>query len=246
MNVVQETGRRVRARAARRDVFLDAARALIEERGIDALTIKAVAERVDCAVGTMYTYFASKGSLLATLQAEAIDRLGVSYAQAAEALEGDLRPLDVDTAALARLVAFGRGFIAVEQVLPDDFRLQQRLLVADDEIYDEADIVLTATAAFGILARPERLLREAEALGVIEPGDSFNRTITWVAALNGVLTLSKVRLPAGVDGFDPYPMADQLLVDLLRGWGAESWRLTAAANAVSQARIGELLAAGVQ
>ncbi len=227
-------------------MFLDAARALIEERGIDALTIKAVAERVDCAVGTMYTYFASKGSLLATLQAEAIDRLGVSYAQAAEALEGDLRPLDVDTAALARLVAFGRGFIAVGQVLPDDFRLQQRLLVADDEIYDEADILLTATAAFGILARPERLLREAEALGVIEPGDSFNRTITWVAALNGVLTLSQIRLPAGVEAFDLYPMVDQLLIDLLRGWGAEPWRLTAAASAVSSDRVRGLLAAGVQ
>jgi AcrR family transcriptional regulator len=245
VNVVQETGRRGRARAARRDVFLDAARALVEERGIDAVTIKAVAERVDCAVGTMYTYFASKGSLLATLQAEAINRLGASYAQAAEALEGDLRPLDVDTAALARLVAFGRSFIVVGQVLPDDFRLQQRLLVAD-EIYDEADIVLTAAAAFGILARPERLLREGTALGVLEQGDSFNRTITWVAALNGALTLSQIRMPAGVEGIDAGPIADQLVLDLLRGWGADPLRLAAAADAVPRERIRELLAAGAE
>src|ERR1035437_2181665 len=132
MNMIQTSERRERSRAARRDAFLDATRELIEEHGIEALTIKAVAERVDCAVGTLYTYFSSKSALVAALQAEAITRLGAAYSRAADRLEDDLATLaiDVDTAALARLVAFGRSIIAVGQVLPEEYRLQQRPLRA--------------------------------------------------------------------------------------------------------------------
>src|ERR1035437_2846450 len=165
MNMIQTSERRERSRAARRDAFLDATRELIEEHGIEALTIKAVAERVDCAVGTLYTYFSSKSALVAALQAEAITRLGAAYSRAADRLEDDLATLaiDVDTAALARLVAFGRSIIAVGQVLPEEYRLQQRLLSAQTG-YDDDDLALVAPVAFAVLARTERLLREAAAL----------------------------------------------------------------------------------
>lgn len=241
MNMVQTSERRERSRAARRDAFLDATRELIEEHGIEALTIKAVAERVDCAVGTLYTYFSSKGALVAALQAEAITRLGAAYSRAADRLEDDLATLaiDVDTAALARLVAFGRSIIAVGQVLPEEYRLQQRLLSAQTG-YDDDDLALVAPVAFAVLARPERLLREAAALGVIDDGDAFDRTIAWVAGINGVLTLASVQWP-GSDGFDPASLADMLHLDLLRGWGAERGALAAADAAVPRSRMAALL-----
>jgi len=240
MNMVQSTDRRVRSRAARRDAFLDATRDLIEEHGIEALTIKAVAARVDCAVGTLYTYFRSKGALLAALQAEAITRLGQSYDRASDRLEDDLAVLDVDTAALARLVAFGRSLVGVATVLPEEFRLQQRLLSAQTG-YDEADLALVAPVAFSVLSRPERLLREAAALGVLADGDAFDRTLTWVAAVNGVLALASVEWPGG-EGFDPATLADALHLDLLRAWGARPEVLAAAEAAVPRVRVTGLLA----
>ena len=228
MNVVQSSERRQQSRADRRDAFLEATRQLIEERGIDALTVKAVAERVDAAVGTLYTYFPSKGSLVAALQVEAIERLGASYARAADNLDGDLaaRDIDVDTAALARLVAVGRSLIAVTEVHPEEFRLQQRLLNGQAD-YDDRDLALVVPVAFAVLARPERLLRDATALGLLEAGDSFDRTITWVAAINGVLTLGSLATPVA-DGFARTSLADMLHLSLLRGWGADPGLLAAA------------------
>lgn len=242
MNVIQQTaGRRDRLRAARRDVFLDATRALIAEHGIESLTVKSVAERVDCAVGTLYTYFPSKSSLLAAVQAEAITRIGSTYALASELLEGDLARsgLSVEVVALTRLVAFGRSVIAVSRVLPEEFRFQQRVLDTSVK-YEQADLALVAPLAFDVLARPERLLREAALLEVIDPGDAFSRTVSWLAAVNGVLNLELIPMP-GSELFDGVALADRLHLDLLRGWGAPPDLLAVAERAASLERIRELL-----
>jgi len=239
--MVQLSERRLRSRADRREAFLEAARQLIEEHGIEALTVKAVAERLDAAVGTLYTCFPSKGALIAALQVEAIERLGAAYARAADDLESDLtaRDADVDTAALARLVAFGRSLIAVAEVLPEEFRLQQRLLNGQAG-YDDRDLALVVPVAFDVLARPERLLRDAVTLGVLEAGDSFDRTVTWVAGINGVLTLGSLAASVAA-GFAPASLADRLHLTLLRGWGADPDHLAASEALVPLERVAVLL-----
>src|SRR5579859_1557936 len=105
-------GRRVRSRGARRAAVVAAAAAAIQEHGIEAVTIKSVAERLDCAVGTIYTYFPSKGSLIAAVQIEAIDRLGAFFERCGARVEAIVVGLDVDVAALARVLAFGRSVVA--------------------------------------------------------------------------------------------------------------------------------------
>ena len=231
----------MRSRADRRDAFLEAARQLIEEHGIDALTVKSVADRVDAAVGTLYTYFPSKGALIAALQVAAIERLGAAYTQAADDLDSELAAwgVDVDTAALTRLVAVGRSLIAVVEVLPEEFRLQQRLL-NDRADYDDRDVALVVPVAYAVLARPERLLRDAVALGVLEAGDSFDRTITWVAGINGVLTLGSLAASA-VAGFAPASLADMLHLAQLRGWGADPGLLAASEALVPLGHVASLL-----
>jgi len=231
----------VRSRADRRDAFLEAARQLIEEHGIDALTVKSVADRVDAAVGTLYTYFPSKGALIAALQVAAIERLGAAYTQAADDLDSELAAwgVDVDTAALTRLVAVGRSLIAVVEVLPEEFRLQQRLL-NDRADYDDRDVALVVPVAYAVLARPERLLRDAVALGVLEAGDSFDRTITWVAGINGVLTLGSLAASVAA-GFAPASLADMLHLSLLRGWGADPGLLAASEALVPLGHVASLL-----
>ena len=137
--------------------------------------------------------------------------------------------------------AFGRSLIAVAEVLPEEFRLQQRLL-SDQAGYDDHDLALVVPAAFAVLARPERLLRDAVALDVLDEGDAFDRTIAWVAGINGVLTLGSLAW-SGADGFPPAPLADTLHLGLLRGWGAHPGLLAAADTLVPLGHVTVLLRA---
>ncbi|HYF46738.1 MAG TPA: helix-turn-helix domain-containing protein [Acidimicrobiales bacterium] len=235
--MVQET-RRDRRHDARRSEFLAAARAVAEQDGLDALTIKGLARRLDCAVGTMYTYFPSKGALLAALQADAIERLAAVYDGAADRLEARIDGLGDEGRALARLVAFGRFIIVAERRMPEEFHLQQQLLaqagVADTDHVDEVIPV-----AFALLARPQGLIEDGVARGVLAPGESFDRTVSWVAAVNGVLTLDGIQHP-GAGLFDTGLLADRLTFDLLVGWGADRAALDGAADHVPLDRLEEL------
>jgi AcrR family transcriptional regulator len=230
--------RRGRRHDARRTEFLAAARAVAEQDGLDALTIKGLARRLDCAVGTMYTYFPSKGALLAALQADAIERLAAVYTGAADRLEELVAGLPDDGRALARLVAFGRFVIVAERRMPEEFHLQQQLLaatgVADTDHIDEV-----VPVAFALLARPQGLLEDGVARGVLRPGESFDRTVSWVAAVNGVLTLDGIQHP-GAGLFDTGLLADRLTRDLLVGWGADRAALETAAAVVPLDRLEEL------
>lgn len=240
LNVVQNEAdtRRGRRHDARRSEFLAAARAVAEQDGVDALTIKGLARRLDCAVGTMYTYFPSKGALLAALQADAIERLAAVYDGAADRLEDLVADLADDGRALARLVAFGRFILVAERRMPEEFHLQQQLLaaapVADTDHIDEVIPV-----AFALLARPQALIEDGVARGVLAPGESFDRTVSWVAAVNGVLTLEGIQHP-GAGLFDTGLLADRLTLALLVGWGADRAALDAAAAHVPLDHLLEL------
>lgn len=76
--------------SARRRRVLDAAMALAEEGGYEAVQMRDVAARADVALGTLYRYFSSKDQLLAAVRADWTS-----------ALEGRLRrqPLQGDTRA---------------------------------------------------------------------------------------------------------------------------------------------------
>lgn len=233
-----QSSRRDRRHDARRAEFLAAARAVAEAEGLDALTVKGLARRLDCAVGTMYTYFPSKGALLAAMQADAILRLGEAYATAAEGLEGLVADLDHDLRALARLVAFGRFIIVAERRMPEEFHLQQQLLAAGGAL-DITDVEEVVPVAFALLGRPQGLIEDAVARGVLQAGDPFDRTVAWVASVNGVLVLDSLAHPqTGL--FDTRLLADHLTLDLLAGWGADRAALDEAAARVPLDRLEEL------
>lgn len=63
------------SQAARRERILDAAIALAEEGGYEAVQMREVAERADVALGTLYRYFPSKTHLLVTALGRIFDEL---------------------------------------------------------------------------------------------------------------------------------------------------------------------------
>ena len=56
--------------SARRRRVLDAAMALADEGGYEAVQMRDVAARADVALGTLYRYFSSKDQLLAAVRAD--------------------------------------------------------------------------------------------------------------------------------------------------------------------------------
>ncbi len=243
-NVIHSTvvadDRRSRKRAARAEHLLELAFDLLEEGGIAAVTMTALAEAADYAPASLYTYFSSRSGLLAAMQRRALAVLHEATAAAAErwqaALAAQPSPPTPATASLAPLFGFSDLFLAAPRAYPREFVLQQQLLVTADaeEAVDAATVV---PAAMGVLAVPRGLLAAAVAAGALEaPADTVDplaepvdgslvRTFAWIVALNGSLLVEGLATGLPTTGA---ALGAELTASLLRGWGADPTDLTAA------------------
>lgn len=246
-------GRRAQNRATRHAQLLGAATEIISTKGLNGLTMQAVAEIVDCAVGTIYTYFPSKTALLSELQIAAISTLQATFDVSLAAWDDELAVLEVgdELAALVRLVAFGHLFTAGPDLHPREFELLQVLISTPDrESGDDGPDVLPH--ALALINDFRVLVERAVVLGVLDDGSeggelievSLRRTLRWAGGLNGALLVSNAqpdeRLP-----LDGRSLALQLSQDLLRGWGAPREQLRAALDITAQLDLrGRLLVRG--
>jgi AcrR family transcriptional regulator len=246
LNVVQlkvvPDDRRERARDEKRRRFLDGASRVIDEHGLSGLTMQAVADQLDCAVGTIYTYFPSKAALLAALQGEAVATLLASYRTARETWEPALEEADLDDslALLVHLQAFGAFFCAASVVFGDEFELQRLLLTERPPGVSPEELRQTMPVVVRLVEIPRGLLDEAVAAETLEAGDNLERVIRWVAAMDGVLLLDEL---SGVDRhlFRAQHHGRALTADLLVGWGADRADVEVAASHVDRlAALGPL------
>ncbi len=212
-------GRRERHRLARHRDYLQTALQIATQEGLDALTMARLAAEVDAAVGTVYTYFPSKGALVAEVQREAVERIAASYLMLLAVLEERVADLDPSVAALTHLVGFARFTIESVDTLPLEQALLQQLLQAHEAVpTEEGGRVLPAVFRLLDLAR-ERFAHAAE-VGALRPADPMDRTIVLAAALNGVLQLRRLAR-WDPDLLDGPRLACQLVNDLLAGFGAD-------------------------
>ncbi len=79
--------RRAREKQARRRQIIDAARALLFEKGLQAMSINQIAKRAELAVGTIYFYYSSKEELFAELQEEGLKLLMEEIHQASSVVD---------------------------------------------------------------------------------------------------------------------------------------------------------------
>lgn len=252
----QPLGRRARNRAARHDQLIAAATDLVTEFGLDGLTMQGVADRVDCAVGTIYTYFPSKSALMAALQTNAVQTLMNTYHQAAQQWDDALARDSVDdsVAALARLLAFGQLFVAGPEIHPREFEFLQLLLNARERVISVEDARTTASIALTMVTETLVLIDAAVATGALagysdRPGDdSLSRTVRWFGGLDGCLLIANISTEHVPDPsrFDGRRLAGLLTEDLLLAWGAPRRTLDAAKDVVARMEAdGELLPSGL-
>jgi AcrR family transcriptional regulator len=237
--------RRTRKRDERRDHLLALAARLVDDRGLSGLTMAALAEEADYATASLYTYFASHGALVGALQARALEVLGqvgvANLARWDDALGQPASARARKVAALARLWAFADLFLTAPEHHAHEFRLQQELLASPAGDDGPAGTVVIA-AAMGVLDLPRRLLAEAVAVKAIDaPADVRNpaddpvdgdmaRTLTWIAAMNGVLLLDGLGEAVPLPGL---ALGRDLTGSVLRGWGADPTLLAAARTAAN-------------
>jgi AcrR family transcriptional regulator len=220
-------GRRARNRLTRHRDYLRTALRIATDDGLEALTMQRLALEVDAAIGTVYTYFPSKGALLAEVQREAIDRLYASYMLLRADVDTRVADADPAVASTTHIVAFARFWIDSMDTFPQEQHLLQQLMsdsrraVPDDEL----NRVLPAILRLFDLAR-ERF-DAAMAAGALRPADPMDCTLTFAAALSAVLGLGKLNR-WDTDLLDGSRLARPLVDDLLRGWGGDPDAIAAA------------------
>src|SRR6187549_668135 len=173
MNMVQEVaaGRRARNRLARHRTYLRTALRLATEEGLEALTMQRLADEVDAAVGTVYTYFPSKGALLAEVQREAIERLTGSYLLLRPDIEARVADEDPRIASLAHLVGFARFWIASYDTYPQEQQLLQQLMSGGDDTVPVDEATRVVPTVLRLLGLAEERFAAAAASGALRDAD---------------------------------------------------------------------------
>lgn len=240
-------GRRARNRVARHDQLLAAASDIVDEVGHEGLTMQAVADRVDCAVGTIYTYFTSKSALVAAMQVAAVQTLLDSYHQAADMWDQALEESGLDDEAvesLVRVLAYGQIFVLGAEMHPREYEFLQMLLNTPERMVKREDVAGVTPLAMALLAEGLVLVEAAVATGALSAAsatrgdDSFRRMIRWIGALNGLLLVANTNVAGlaatSAGAFSAVNLGRLLTEDLLLAWGAPPRILDAATEQLAR------------
>jgi len=162
------------AQRARHTRILDATNALASQGGFDAVQMRAVAERADVALGTLYRYFPSKIHLL-------VSALAREFEQAAVAFEH--KPIPGDGPADRVMYVLGRATASLQRDPHLTEALTRAFMFADATVADESRAV--GRHVTRLLARA---LQEPGRTGEAAPTDEQLAIITvisdvWLARL---------------------------------------------------------------
>jgi len=108
--------RRERGRQEMRATILDATRALIASKGVEAVTMRDVAQAIGYSVASLYEYFPAKDAILTCLYFEGTEGLAGRLSAALTTLPGN-------ATATERLAALGQAYRAYAHEQPELFRL---------------------------------------------------------------------------------------------------------------------------
>jgi AcrR family transcriptional regulator len=171
-------GRRERAKQAKRERIMTAARELFAEHGVSGVTTQQIAHRADVAIGTLYLYASTKAELLIMVQNEkfaaAID---VGLAAANDAVgQGVLEPV----------VALIRPVVECLREHIENGRTYLHELVFGDpaEPYRQAGLTLAGRLEDGITG----LLTRNEYIGAADAA-TLARVITAIIHISTTATL---------------------------------------------------------
>ena len=185
--------------AGTREALLRAAAGLLEERGVNGVTLRAVGERAGVSRQAPYRHFADKEELLSVVAAGYFRRLGVEMAEAGEAVDGPFGRLE------AMAVAYVRFALA------SPFRAR---LMFGPEVKGSPhpEVQGAARAVYEGLVRAVAWCQEA---GELPAGDPVELAALMYATAHGAVDLALSGHPEESKGLgDPLALVQLLLANL--------------------------------
>lgn len=188
--------RRDRARHDMRQAIIDAAGQIIADEGIDKLTIRAVAGKLEYSPGALYEYFDSKEAILHALYFDGSHGLGTRCEQSIAALPEGASTIDA-------LGALGRAYRSFALEHSEVYRL----LFCTTTPPPEMDVPDTHLGGFGTLVR---VAEHGVADGVLVDVPAPVIACAAWSAVHGFVSLEISGHVTGAEGPNqPPPPADQ-------------------------------------
>ena len=137
---------------------------LIEEMGVEKVTVREVAKRSGVSPGAPFRHFKSKSALLTAVAEQAVERLYEAVTAAQDpALEDD---------PLAQLERIGQGYLAWVRTHPTHFQI-----VSDRKLIDFQSSEISTTLNARIRVRMVHLLTRARDEGHLAPGQDIETIV---------------------------------------------------------------------
>lgn len=168
--------RREREREQLRASLIDAARDLLLEQGLDGLSMRAIAERVEYSPATIYLYFRDKDELVREVVQTGFDRLSDVVLQERERTG--------DTATPAELYgAMGRAYARFALENPAYFRVMFELPTTAQLCEPSGEAPETG------LDQSALMIHQAMCEGQLAPGDARRTAVIGWGLIHGLTTL---------------------------------------------------------
>jgi len=174
--------RREREREALRTLIVEAARDLLSEQGLDALSMRAIAERIEYSPATIYLYFRDKTELIREVVREGFMRMHEYTQREVEKAipDGPMAEFRAMGRAYARFGIENTGYFRVMFELPGVAQM--------DMPCRESDEGVTATEEPGFEAVVRAVARAADR-GEIAVRDTFEDAVVGWGLVHGLTSL---------------------------------------------------------
>lgn len=168
----KEAGRRAYHHGDLRKALIEACVHLIEDKGLEAVSVREVAKLVGVSPAAPFRHFATRTALLTAVAEEAQDRLGASIANALRAAASETP--------LMQFRAIGVGFLQWSFTNPTHFQVISSRSVIDYEgaqLRNRNDL---------IRVKMNELMQDAASQGLLRPGDVTRYQIAARAMVYGL------------------------------------------------------------
>lgn len=156
-----------------RAALLEGALALIEEGGVAALSLRAVARRAGVSPGAPYHHFESRAALLAAIAMEGFSLLGAAIDASTEGTEGP-----------DRMDAGGMSYVRFALSHPAHFRVMFRPELASREEFPELE-----ACASPVFEKLIAMVQRGQEEGFVPGGDWQPQVVLAWAACHGLASL---------------------------------------------------------
>ncbi len=228
---------RQRRREKRLQSIKDAALNLVIEDGLEGFSVNKLAASVDLTPGALYRYFDSRDEILLTIQQEVLEGF--------ERYIAALLELTADRSPLERIVIICRGYVSLERLQPERFRLIGHLVAVPKPLFDEEAVRPAMEVVLRLLGRLAAVIDEAANAGDLEGDGALRRAVIAWSSVQGIVERRKLaRLMP--DAFQPGALMDELLTALLIGWGAQPAAARDALGTVLPENLDDVLEAATE